>query len=99
MKTKAQILAEWVIGITVAYPVLILITYFLFDNIKESVTSILVGFCLYSAMPLLIINWVLSIWSLKLKKKMVGFWALFFTIISTFLFVFGFYLMNTVKMC
>ncbi len=95
MKTKAQILAEWVIGITIAYPVLILLIYFLRDFIAEPILV----FSVYLIIPILIINWILSIWSLKLERKMIEFWALLSTIACTFILCVIFYLLTTVKMC
>lgn len=96
---KARILAQWVIGITIAYPIFIVLVYFFQESIPDAVTSVLVNFCIYLMIPVFIIDWIFSVWSLKLEKKNIGYWALFLTIIYTFLFSIALYLLRTVKMC
>ncbi|RXM53646.1 hypothetical protein BOQ64_04720 [Chryseobacterium sp. CH25] len=71
MKTKAQILAQWVIGITIAYPILFFLVCFFKESIPDSAISVLMNFCIYLMIPVLIINWIFSIWSLKLEKKIL----------------------------
>ncbi|MDR6465004.1 ABC-type enterochelin transport system permease subunit [Chryseobacterium sediminis] len=96
---KARILAQWVIGITIVYPIFIVLVCFFQESIPDAVTSVLVNFCIYLMIPVLIIDWIFSVWSLKLEKKNIGYWALFLTIIYTLLFSIALYLLRTVKMC
>ena len=100
MKSKAQILAQWVIGILLAYPVLIIFIYLFHEYITDSVMSVLVNFCIYILIPMLIVNWILAVWSLKLERKnRIGYFALVLTILYSVLFLLVLYGANHIKMC
>ncbi len=99
MITKAERLAKWAIIINIAHPVLLILLYFLNGFFSENVTGTIFIFCIYLIIPVLLINWILSIWSLILQRSMKGFWAILFTIIYTCIFVIIFYILTTVKMC
>lgn len=99
METKAEKFAQWVIGITIAYPVLIFLICFFNDPIRNNIMDSITVFCFYLIMPIVVVNWILSVWSLKIKKSTIGFCALICTIIYSLIFGGALYIFTTVKMC
>ncbi|KIC64339.1 hypothetical protein [Chryseobacterium taiwanense] len=99
MKTKAERMAQKVIGITIAYPILFILICLLGSLIGSEIMGYAAVFCFYLIIPILVINWILSVWSLRLEKKPIGFWALSCTIFYSLIFSGLLYVFTTVKMC
>lgn len=92
-------MAQKVIGITIAYPILLILIGLFGSLIESEIMGYITFFCFYLIIPILIINWILSIWSLRLEKKAIGFWALSCTIFYSLIFSGLLYVFTTVKMC
>lgn len=81
MKTKAEILGKWVIGISIIYPVLMILLFCLYDFIGDPAASFLFDLLVYLAVPVIIVDWLLTAWSLTLYKTSLGYVALFFSLL------------------
>lgn len=81
MKTKAEKMAGWVIWISILHPVMIILLFLSGDMINYSVGSILLDALVYLVIPIFIIIWILSIWSLRVSKTASGYIALFLSVL------------------
>lgn len=99
LETNAKKLAQWVIGITILYPVSLVFVIFLTNPLSHFTIQKLINIYFYFSIPIFVIDWILTICSLKIERKNIGFLALFFTIIYSTIFLIALYTINTVKMC
>lgn len=84
-KTKARKLALWAIGLGVGYPLLFSLMFSLRDTMDRTrfgTEFVSLGVTIsFLAIPVLILVWVLAVWSLKLRKSELGIFALILAIL------------------
>ncbi|MBB6369296.1 hypothetical protein [Chryseobacterium shigense] len=99
MKTKAHKLAQWAISIIIGYPILVLLLMIFIEDFSDSTGAILISGVIYLSVPILISTWFLTIWSLKLEKRFLGYVSLAFTLLYTIISIVFFCAIKHVKMC
>jgi len=99
LKSKSELSAKWVIGLTLCYPIL-LIFLFLSDSIDTNYAyQVFVDICIYISIPLFFLDWFLIIRSLRFEKTTLAYIGLIITIFYSLILVWVVFVFSNLKMC